>query len=361
MESYEERRVHMELGPAVMHIESVKGCPFSCAMCHFQKTQPKNMPRELLAKLEPFFPDLEVMAIHGQGEPLLGDVGYFVEQSVEHGCVLHMNSTGFLLTKAMANLLSDTRFSIRFSIHAGTPDTYRRIMGHDLDKIKRNVSYLVQRIEGTQNQSDLWFSLIVMKENINEIGDFLHLAHDCGIRSVRFVGLIANWQSIKGVWFRERDFKFNYFEQSNRKVIEQFSRDRPKHDELARQLGIKIEYGPLKPESGKLHTIKESLNSALTTAFGRGLFPLSKVPGACLAPWFGQLVVSRHGIVRLCCSTNYTLGDLGESSLDEIWNSAQMKAVRKSFAQGDRPRVCGYCQGFGFGNYPNNSFAGIPR
>ena len=82
IEAFEGRRIHMELGPAALYIESVKGCPFSCAMCHFKKSKPKRMPRALLEKIEPFFKDLEVLAIHGQGEPLLGDLKYFVDHSV---------------------------------------------------------------------------------------------------------------------------------------------------------------------------------------------------------------------------------------------------------------------------------------
>ncbi len=81
------------------------------------------MPMDLLKKIEPCFKDLEVMAVHGEGEPLMGDIKYYVEQSAYHDFVLHMNTTGFLLSRKLADLLLKTRLSIRFSIHAGRPET----------------------------------------------------------------------------------------------------------------------------------------------------------------------------------------------------------------------------------------------
>jgi len=361
LEAFESRHVHMELGPAALYVESVKGCPFSCAMCHFKKSKPKNMSRALLEKIEPFFKDLEVMAIHGQGEPLLGDIEYFVEQSVKNDFVLHMNTTGFLLTKRTSDLLSSTRLSIRFSIHAGIAETYKRIMGHDLGRTKRNISYLVTRAKRSENGHDFWFSFIVMKENIDEIEEFLHLAQDCGVESVRFMRLIPNWQSVKGVRMKDRQFKFKYSEQFNRRVRGEFLRRLPAYQDLANKLGIKIEFGSIESHKGGQHPLREMMNSATAGLFGRGVFPLLGIPGSCLAPWFGQLVVNQKGDVRLCCATTHTLGNLKESTLPEIWNSNKMKAIRKAFAEGRNPKVCGYCKGFYFGNYPNNSFLGIPR
>ena len=95
LSEYQQRNIQVAANPAVIHLESVKGCPYSCAMCHFRQTKPRKISPELLKKVEPYFKDLEVLTIHGLGEPLLSDLDYFVEQAVEHDLVLHMNSTAF--------------------------------------------------------------------------------------------------------------------------------------------------------------------------------------------------------------------------------------------------------------------------
>jgi molybdenum cofactor biosynthesis enzyme MoaA len=112
-------------------------------MCHFGRSRVNRIGTSLVDKLQPYFRDLEVLAVRGQCEPVLGDLEYFVQEAQKNDFVLHMSTSGFLLTKRLADLLSGTRLSIRFSVHAGTQRAYRRIMGHDLDKVRENVAYLV--------------------------------------------------------------------------------------------------------------------------------------------------------------------------------------------------------------------------
>jgi MoaA/NifB/PqqE/SkfB family radical SAM enzyme len=92
---------------------------------------------------------------------------------------------------------------------------------------------------------------------------------------------------------------------------------------------------------------------------GKNVFPLFRNKGSCLAPWFGQPIISQNGNVRLCCASPYSLGNLHQSSLAEIWNSPRMAKVRAPFQKGFMPLICGYCQGFSFENYPVNAFKGI--
>ncbi len=356
------REERLVFNPPVIYLESVKGCPFSCAMCrYFERTEPKRMPRDLLKRIEPYFKDLEVMAIHGEGEPLMGDIKYYVEQSARHGFVLHMNSTGSLLTRELADLMLETRLSIRFSIHSGSPETYRKIMGQDLGRLRKNVSYLVENANHTGNSHDFWFSFIVMKENMNEVENFLRLANDCGIKSVRFERLLPNWHSMRGAKIKDRNFTFKYFEQSNNKIRADFLRRLPEYQGLADELGVKIEFSSILSPAEKAHTLKETAHSITEALFGRGLLPLSRIRGACVAPWMGQLVINQKGNVRLCCEVSYSLGNLNDSTLPEIWNSRKMRSIRRSFRDGYIPRECGYCSGFFFDNYPNNAFREIDR
>lgn len=359
LESFKQRQIQVEFNPAVIYIESVKGCPYACVMCRFKQTRPIRISEALLKKIDPNFKDLEIMAIHGQGEPLLANLNYFVEQSARHKLILHMNTTGFLLTKEVADLLLRTRLSIRFSINAGRSETYKRIMGYDFNRVRRNISYLVSRTKDSEENHDFWFSYIVMKENIDEIEDFLHLAFDCGIKSVRFMRLVPNWQSLKGFKMKDRDFEFKYFEQYNRRVAKKFLVRLPDYRSLSEKLDIMIEYSSILPKGIDMNPLLAMTNTVGTKIFPNSIFPLTKIRGGCMAPWFGQLIVNLKGDVKLCCSSSYILGSLNDSTLPEIWNSERMKAIRKSFAKGNNPRVCGYCNGFGLENYPKNAFRGL--
>jgi MoaA/NifB/PqqE/SkfB family radical SAM enzyme len=355
---FKNREAHINSNPAVIYIESVKGCPFSCAMCKTTPAKPQRISEPLLKKIEPFFKDLEVLTIHGFGEPLLADLDYFVEQSAKHDFVLHMNTTGALLTKKRGDLLLQTRLSIRFSIHAGSPKTYEKIIGGNLNKVREKILYLVQRGNDSGKNHDFWFSFIVMKENIDEIEDFLRFAQECGIKSVRFMHLDANWRTLRGA--RTRGFRFNHFEQFNKKIINEFFSNLPRYKELAQELDITIEWGSIQRYAGS-NIFGQLGNDVTNTIFGRMFFPLNPRKGVCAAPWIGQLSINQAGNVRLCCSSAYSLGNLKETTLDAIWHSDKMKKIRNSFSKGCYPHICGYCKGFDFNEYPKNSFDMVPR
>jgi radical SAM protein with 4Fe4S-binding SPASM domain len=347
-------------GPPVIYLESVAGCPFSCAMCKPAATKPKKVSREIIKRIEPSFSGLEILAIHGQGEPLMADLDYFVTQSVNHNFVLHMDTNGLLLTDKVADLLLQTRLSIRFSIHAGRPATYQQIMGVDFEQVKSNIKNLVAKSKDCAYSQDFWFSFVVMKANIGEVEDFLCLAHECGIRSVRFMHLWPNNDTLKGITVRGMAFK--YSEQSSPQVRQEFSDKMPRYQELAGELGIRIEWGDagnydnsLKQNWGELaNKVSRRLN-------GKWYFPLISAKGHCAAPWLGQLTITADGNVYLCCFSSIVLGNLYKASLDEIWHGQKMTHIREAFHQGNFPHECGYCRGFGIENYPHNAFPGIVR
>jgi MoaA/NifB/PqqE/SkfB family radical SAM enzyme len=357
--SYQQRAVVLEETPAVIHLESVKGCPYSCAMCHFRHTKPRRVSQELLDKIEPYYDKLEVLAIHGLGEPLLSDLDYLVEKAVNHNFVLHMNTTAFFMTHKISDLLLRARLSIRFSIHSGKPKTYQRLMGHDFHRVRENISYLLDRAKDLGDRNDFWCSFLVMKENIEEIEDFLFLIHSLGINNIRFMHLNPNWYTLWGVRMAP-DFTFKYLEQTNKSVVNTFRRRLPRYREIAGELGVNIRYGNMPSRVVAAYNLKRLVNEATSFLAGKRLFPLFKGKGSCLAPWFGQLIIRDTGWVKLCCAANCWLGNLHRESLEEIWNSKRMQRVREVFQAGYLPRICGYCQGFSFGNYPGNAFCHLP-
>jgi len=65
----------------------------------------------------------------------------------------------------------------------------------------------------------------------------------------------------------------------------------------------------------------------------------------CAIPWM-HLNFEPNGKVVPCCLTshhNYFAGDLSTQSIDEIWNSSNMKSLRKQMIDGERPKICDTC------------------
>ncbi len=336
--------------PAALHLETVRGCHSACCMCEVphDSSPPVKMPPSLLKKIEPYFADLEYLCVHGLGEPLLGNLDYFVCQAIRHDFVCHMNSTGFHLTPAVTDLLLKAKLSIRFSIHAGRPATYRKIMGKDFEHVIPRIAHLIKESKRRGKNDEFWFCFVVMKENIDEIPDILQLAHDCGVTTVRFSPLAPNRFTVRGIFFKKRNFRFLFREQWNKHVHQKFLNRYALYQEQAQSLNIKL-------ECDKLLSYSNLLNPHPRLYYlWQYLYAPRKKP-SCLAPWLGQFNININGEVQLCCSSPKVIGHLRESSLDELWNNPMMQDIRKTFARARYPFVCGSCRGYGFSNLPQNT------
>jgi radical SAM protein with 4Fe4S-binding SPASM domain len=65
----------------------------------------------------------------------------------------------------------------------------------------------------------------------------------------------------------------------------------------------------------------------------------------CAVPWM-HLNFEPNGKVVPCCLTshhNYFAGDLNTQSIEEIWNSKNMRELRKQFLAGEEPKICATC------------------
>lgn len=357
IESYERIDELVHHTPPVIHVGAVSGCPLSCAMCSLGNTKPQKISKRILSKIEPYYENIEVMSITGSGEPLFADIDYFVEESLKNNFVLHMNTSAHYLTRRIAEKLLETNLSIRFSIHAGSNNTYRKIMGKSIDRIKENIKYITLSSKKNNKTNDFWFSYIVMKENIDEIENFLKIAHECGVKSVRFMGLLPNEQTKKGKRHNDRNFVFKYGEQFNDQILATFNSRLESYNKIADELDITFEFGSLDYIKTKNYPIKDKVNGLSKRIFKNNIFPIAKNYGTCVAPWLGQLRISQVGDVRLCCATPFVIGNILNSTLFEIWNSKKMQRIRKPFKKGILPKICGYCKGFSIDNYPKNAFS----
>ena len=65
----------------------------------------------------------------------------------------------------------------------------------------------------------------------------------------------------------------------------------------------------------------------------------------CAVPWM-HLNFEPNGKVVPCCLTshhNYFAGDLTTQSIEEIWNSDNMKKLRREMINGEEPKICATC------------------
>ena len=346
----------IESYPAVMYIESQRGCPYDCIMCTVPKSygrKPTEMPQEILDRLSPYFKYLEVLAIHGNGEALLSKrMDDYIDIANKNDCFLHCNSTGFPLNRRLSDKLIEAKLDIRFSIHAGSKKTYKRVMNDDLDKVLGKIAYLLDlsRKKG-RPENKFWFSCIVMKDNVEELDQFIELAGSVGITEVRFMNLHPNHRTLLGTRRSPDEKKFIHFEQANSSVSARFNELLPELKAKAEELGINIGSGSMNYAATIDASFRDASNKISNKLVGHNIFPLTQASGECLVPWTGQVQVEQNGDIGLCCTVKHIIGNLYKADFAEIWHGKEMDDLRASFRARKQPRVCGYCRGIGTGEY----------
>ena len=65
-------------------------------------------------------------------------------------------------------------------------------------------------------------------------------------------------------------------------------------------------------------------------------------PAFCMAPW-ANLHVQAEGFVTPCCETRQRVGNINRTPFREIWNGADMSAVRRQMLAGEKLDACQKC------------------
>jgi len=179
-------------------VELTTRCGLRCAMCvraGGEDMPVADMALEDFRKLGPYFSDVEAVVLEGWGEPLLYpslvDCVRFVKSS---GAGAGFVTSGQGLDEAYARELIDggTDF-MGFSFSGATAETHNRIRaGSDLAELAERVR-LVSRLkeEGKSNTPRIHLVYLMMKENMDELPDFVGLAHGLGIGEIVLLNQIV--------------------------------------------------------------------------------------------------------------------------------------------------------------------------
>lgn len=281
--------------PKNMMVELSNGCNHACLFC----TSP-NMTRpvsrikpELLKRLMHEARDggVEEIGFYTTGEPFIHkSLEKFVRQANELGFrYIYISTNGALAIPERAKRVIDAGLnSIKFSINAGSRETYKLVHGSDdWDQVLANLRYISEYRRGLGRPLKLFITFIVTRHTAHETEQF-------------------------------------------RKLVE------PLVDEVM--------FHQVHNQSGQMNETQEILAGAPLDSTG------FKSDNICMMP-FNRLHVTCEGFLTLCCVDyqNYlTVADLKTCSLNDAWQSNIFKEMRRRHLDGDlHGTLCGNCwQGY---------------
>jgi radical SAM protein with 4Fe4S-binding SPASM domain len=319
--------------PRNLYFEVTNRCNLKCKACILFKgswESPRDITLDELIRITDQLPELEHIALHGIGEPLLNkDLPAMIRHLKKRDVVVLINSNGILLNDRQQNaLIAAGLDELRISLDAASAQGYKAMRGSSqFDRIVDNLASLQKRIgqlKAARPRLSLWY--LGTSKNISELPDFIGLAASIGVREVHLQRLVY-FQDGTGYGvatpentLMEPDGKFREFVNQSQT--------------LAKQSGIQFNASGL---VSPLESVRaDSANSS----------PWKK----CFRP-ITLMYITANGNVLPCCISPFStseyssiiLGNVFESGIKEIWLGSKYKKFRKAHQTTTPPGCCRGC------------------
>jgi len=167
--------------PKELYLEVNSSCNHKCFFCaNIKMSRSKEFIDDELAKkimLDSFKEGSSDITFFATGEPLIfPKLAEYIKYAKEIGySYIFLTSNGALATKEkIENLIDSGLNSIKFSINAGTKESYKKIHGKDdFDKVIENVKYFDEYRKKVKSNIKLFVSLVPTKINDGEYNSLM--------------------------------------------------------------------------------------------------------------------------------------------------------------------------------------------
>jgi MoaA/NifB/PqqE/SkfB family radical SAM enzyme len=319
----EARGASAEAEPVCLYLETTNRCNLLCTTCPrtFEDLEPPgDMSWELFTSIVDQFPNIARVVLHGVGEPMMvRALPRMIRYLKDRGTYVLFNTNGTLLTRRKGEELIESGLDeLRISLDAAEPKAFALVRGRDMFAFTT-----MQRDLGvTTPRPSLW--LTGLRETIEQLPDFVRLAHDIGIGEVYLQRLVyfADGQGLA----RPESALFEQLDHREGALIRAA-------DELSTSLGIKFNASGATEPGTSLKRQDETQPWSL-----------------CRRPWT-LMYFTAHGRALPCCIApfsvrgydGYTLGDATQQTLREIWNGARYQDFRRALLSDQPPAACAGC------------------
>lgn len=287
----EECEMDLVQFPKEIMIEATNYCNNKCFFCASPVSNRKkgfiNKDKAIHLINESYELGCRVISFHGMGEPFLcNDLHTFVEEAKRVGFeYIYLDSNGTIAGKGrVESVLEAGLDSLKFSIHAASPETFYKITNNDsYNNVLKNAKYVSQYIKehGLKCKTIAYFALSRINEKEEEAFKQIYET------------------IFSDVWIK------------------------PIHNGSGVKLD-NVEFSVKKNEFSAMNDFpcKEIYNRIIINWEGKAI--------ACSTDWTGSLVY----------------GDTNNESLSEIWNNSKIRMIREMHNNIETlPKVCASCMG----------------
>ena len=308
-----KKSVILDYKPVIAQIESTSNCNLRCEMCIREKIGVPigNMSFENFKKILDKLDCLFKVHLQGQGEPFLNQELFdMIKYANEKGIVVMLNTNGTALTKGIIDKICRAYIGgISVSIDSAKKEKYEKIRkGASFEKVTNNVKALTSELKRRKKLTIVSLVVVVLKENLEELLDFVKFAEELGIKKIIFQIIQA---------------KEDYVRQYENGAKKQIAIDR---NEI----------------KGKIKEVKEAAKRKKIFV----VFDQEKI-GRCIWPW-RSIYITWNGHVTPCCKIlDYRkpmFGNILKEDFWKIWNGKEYQIFRKLLTERKAPFPCRGCE-----------------
>ena len=361
--------------PTFLTYETSARCNLHCAMCavdeslnEFEVGRTAGMEKTQHI-YEECLPYAGKNQLHASGEVLMGKdfwkaLDIATHHSEAHPLEIEIFSNGLLLNeKNRKRILDSSLTDLVISTDAANDETYKRIRGGDFSLLKNNISALVQENKNYNNKLRITMAFCMMRENVEELPQFVELAHELGVTTVSYWPLFSTGvdMPVKQIG----DFTFYYKQQMliwyPNLTMECIHKAEQKaqalninigttpcfYKDYEQYLGRKDLPYPISVENFNSFVIKDDiLSEQINIDYSEQSRETYRF---CYLPW-QEAFVSTEGKFAPCLLLMYQGGiaqlpDAGkEEGFMSVWNSPIMQDLRQHIIDGKVHPICGQAQ-----------------
>ncbi|KJS01689.1 MAG: hypothetical protein VR65_08040 [Desulfobulbaceae bacterium BRH_c16a] len=323
---HSQKRGETELpyAPSSLNLLMIDRCNAGCIMCGHDYKSCGSSDALTLKKIKTIYSKLVMeqlveVVYGGGGEPFLNpelaEIAAYTREkcpAVQHTVISNMVG-GY--NQSMVKKLVENRVHFLVSVNAASKKIFHEIAGVDaFEHVCENIKKIVLLRRELKSSIGISISIILMKKNISELPEFVRLAKELGVDSVKavYVRIYPEQYRKKAdgtIQIAPLDSLYFHQDESNRSIREA--------EKVAREIGVCLEHQPL--------------------------FNCSKIKERdCLEPW-RSLYIGFNGELYPCAASEimfmnkvqsgkYNSGNILKQSLEEIWNNSFWQALRKTNA-----------------------------
>jgi len=329
-----DKRLVFESRPYEAHIQYSNVCNMSCIMCYDGWHPPvKKMPAEILERVrEQLAPFLSVVIPYGGSEPLIVTWDQARDTARDFSIEMRLTTNVQFLDAQKFDELKDITEALFLSIDSHIPELFEEIRpGSRPDKVFANLPVAARLAH--EHGVECLGQVVFMTKNAATLPQTVAYLANAGVPSVNVLQLLdVNGRS--GLLDPLIHFSAEYVESIKRDCIEVA---REKRTRLIWSAGgyerhdFRVEKVP--PKVGKDWNFRWEQRMR------------HHLPGYCINVQ-NRVQIDADGTITPCAyatDDDLVLGHLAEQDLEQIWNGANARDLRRAMVTWDYPSLCKSC------------------